>query len=170
LVLSLVGCATTARRQFDALPLLTPASFGAEASAIQRLTIGRIGGGPTITLDAAIEIDSDEVRVAGMLLGQRVLLLAWDGEQLMESRDPVIPASLQGRSVLRDLQLVYWPVQAIAAQMPSRCQLRDVEGQRRVSCDGRLVLEAQREDSAQLGAARLQNRLGRYAISIESAQ
>jgi hypothetical protein len=171
LALCLPGCATlAARRQFDALPLLTPSSFGVETTQMQRLTIGRISGGPTITLDAAVEIDAEELRVAGMLLGQRVLLLAWDGRQLMESREPVVPSSIDGRAVLRDLQLVYWPADAIRTGMPQGCGLEEQDEQRRVLCGGRLVLETWRGDSAPLGAARLQNHIGHYAISIESAQ
>src|SRR5690606_7947565 len=110
LLTDLTGCASmVARRQFESFPLLAPAAFGAEAIQMQRLTTGRIGGGDTITMDAAVEVDAAEVRIAGLLLGQRVLLLVWDGEHLAESRDPVVPASLDGRSIVRDLQLVYWP-------------------------------------------------------------
>ncbi|MGC4027644.1 MAG: DUF3261 domain-containing protein [Steroidobacteraceae bacterium] len=170
LAVNFAGCATmTARREFNALPLLPPAALGLETNRMQRLTIGRIGGESAITLDAVVEVDPDELRVAGILLGRRVLLLTWDGEHLTESRDPLVPASLNGRAVLRDLQLVYWPAEAIRARLPQGCRLEDSAAIRHVLCGSTLVLDVQRSDAQPLGAARLQNHLGHYMISIESA-
>ncbi len=115
----LAACATTgARRGFEALPLLPPAAFGSEAIGVQRLTLSREAGGAKLMLDAVVEVDAMELRVAGMLLGQRILLLGWDGKALQEQREPVVPQALDGRAILRDLQLVYWPAAAIRAALP----------------------------------------------------
>lgn len=169
-VLALAGCATlSARRSFEAMPLLAPASFGADAARVQRLAIARIDGGATLVLDAAVEVDADALRVAGLMLGRRLLHLAWDGRELLQSRDPVVPASLDGRGILRDLQLVYWPAAAIRPRLPASCELEERGRERRLLCNRRLVFESRRDDDTPLGAARLVNHLGRYMISIEAA-
>jgi hypothetical protein len=159
-----------ARRQLEALTLLSPAGFGAEAARMQRLTVAADRGGTELTLDAAVEIDAGEVRVAGFLLGQRVLLLSWDGVRLLESRDPMVPAAVKGRAILRDLQLVYWPAAAVVAALPSGCSLEDSGSHRKITCGGAVVLEVQREDALPLGAARIHDHAGRYRITIEAAQ
>jgi hypothetical protein len=155
--------------------LLAPATLGVEASRSQRLSISRTGGEPgdakALTLDAVIEVDADALRVAAFLLGQRVLLLAWDGRQLQESREPVVPAALRGAEVLRDLQLVYWPEDAIRERLPPGWRLTSDASGRRLYRGAQLRFESERDDAADpLGSARLVNHAARYRIVIESAR
>jgi hypothetical protein len=171
----LAACATTgARRGFEALPLLSPAAFGAEATGVQRLTLSRLaaGGeshGDKLALDAAIEVDAAQLRVAGVLLGQRILLLTWDGRQLAEQREAVVPQALSGRAILRDLQLVYWPADAIRAVLPRGWQLQEQAARRRLLRGTTVVFESERGDAAPLGNASLWNHAGAYRIDIESS-
>ncbi len=167
-LVALAACATRgAPRGFEALPLLSPASFGASADASQRLTLTRDAGGSALTLDAALEVDATELRVAGFLLGQRMLLLAWDGTRLHEQREPAVPASLQGRAILQDLQLVYWPAETIRAVLPQGWRLEEESARRRLYRGATLVFESERRDAVPLGAASLRNHLGHYRIDIE---
>lgn len=166
---ALAGCATTAHRGFEQLPLLPPAAFGAAATGQQRLTLSRESGGAALVLDAAVEVDAMELRVAGMLLGQRILLLVWDGRRLQESREPVVPAALSGRAILRDLQLVYWPAQAIRAVLPQGWRLEEQAARRRLLHGATVVFEAERGDAVPLGNASLWNHPGQYRIDIESS-
>jgi hypothetical protein len=166
----LAGCATTgARHDLEAMPLLPPAAFGAEAQGQQRLTLSRDSGGAQLALDAAVEIDAGELRVAGMLLGQRILLLTWDGKRLQEMREPVVPEALGGRAILRDLQLVYWPAEAIRAALPRGWRLEEDAARRRLYRGATVVFESARGDASPLGNASLWNRLGHYRIEIESS-
>jgi hypothetical protein len=182
LLLPLLGaCATSgARRGFEALPLLPPAAFGAEATGVQRLTVSRLsapgqsghgesGSGDKLVLDAAVEVDAMALRVAGVLLGQRILLLSWDGSQLTEQREPVVPQALQGRAILRDLQLVYWPAAAVRAALPRGWQLQEQAARRRLLRGATVVFESERGDAAPLGNASLWNHVGQYRIDIESS-
>ncbi len=175
----LAACATTsARRGFEALPLLPPAAFGAEAAGVQRLTLSRLGtreksggasGSDQLVLDAAVEVDAAQLRVAGVLLGQRILLLTWDGSQLTEQREPVVPQALGGRAILRDLQLVYWPAAAVRAALPRGWQLQEQAARRRLLRGATVVFESERGDAAPLGNASLWNHVGQYRIDIESS-
>jgi hypothetical protein len=173
LLLSLVvlgGCAATgARRDFEQMPLLPPAAFGMEAQGQQRLTLSREAGGATLTLDAAVEVDAGELRVAGVLLGQRILLLVWDGARLRETREPVVPEALRGRAILRDLQLVYWPAEAIRAALPRGWRLQEEAARRQLYRGATVVFESRRGDAVPLGSASLWNHLGQYRIDIESS-
>jgi hypothetical protein len=165
------GCANmAARRQFEALSLLPPAAFGAEAERMQRLTVTRDSGGPQLILDAAVEIDATELRVAGFLLGQRVLLLAWNGARLVESRESMVPSTVKGRAILRDLQLAYWPAPAVRSILPRGCVLNEQSRHRQIECGGAAVLNVEREDDLPLGSARLNNLARHYRITIEAAQ
>jgi len=170
MLLLLSGCATSGvRREFEALPLLTPAALGMSTASQQRLTLSRDTGAAMLTIDAAIEVDAEELRVAGLLLGQRVLLLTWNGKDLRESREPVVPASLEGRAILRDLQLTYWPAEAIRAALPHGWRLKE-DGMRRQLYHGMtLVLESERGDAIPLGEAALWNHVGHYRIDIEAS-
>jgi hypothetical protein len=164
------GCAMNAAAgRFETLPLLSPAAFGAEASGLQRLTLARESGDATLILDSALEIDAQELRVAGFLLGQRILLLAWDGRQLQESREPIVPESLSGRAILRDLQLVYWPTEAIRAALPRGWRMEEEAGRRRLYYGAKVVLESERGDAVPLGDAKLWNHVGHYRMDIEAA-
>jgi hypothetical protein len=170
LLLMLAGCATSgARRAFEQLPLLAPAAYGAEAQGQQRLTLSRESGGPQLVLDAAVEVDAGELRVAGVLLGQRILLLTWDGRQLQEQREPVVPEALTGRAILRDLQLVYWPAEAIRAALPRGWRLEEQAARRRLYRGATVVFESERGDAIPLGKASLWNRSAQYRIDIEAS-
>ena len=140
-----------------------------EAQGQQRLTLSREAGGAQLVLDAAVEVDASQLRVAGVLLGQRILLLVWDGARLQETREPVVPETLDGRAILRDLQLVYWPAEAIRAALPQGWRLEEQAARRRVYRGARVVFESARGDAAPLGNASLWNRLGQYRIDIESS-
>ncbi len=176
--LAAAGCATLRARDGVPLPLLSPSSLQQDASRSQRLTISRVTGAGVdaggesraLTLDAVVEVDATSLRLAGFLLGQRVLLIAWDGTHLQEAREPVVPAALRGAAVLRDLQLVYWPDAAIRGRLPRGWRLEGDSRQRRLLDGERLVFESERDDAEPLGSARLVNHAAGYRIVIESAR
>lgn len=166
---ALAGCSALAlQRQFEAFPLLPPAAFGTDAARSQRLTIKGADGTSGITLDAAVEVEADEVRMAGLLLGQRVFLLSWDGNRLEEARAPMVPDMLRAHAVLRDLQLVYWPADDIRQVLPRGWHLEEGPEGRQLLRGARVLFESQRSDNTPLGGASIRNHIGRYAITIES--
>jgi hypothetical protein len=170
LLTGLVGCTQlSAHRDYQSLPLLSPATFGVEASALQRLSVTNETDGAMLVLDAAVEVDSQQLRVAGFLLGQRILLLSWDGDVLQEMRDPVVPKSLNGRAILRDLQLVYWPVAAVRAALRPGWRLEEQASERRLYYGAGLILESKRHDTVPLGDAQLWNHLEHYRIDIKAS-
>lgn len=105
----LAGCsllqAAPGPAPFNVLP---PASYGGRVQAEQRLTLSRQGS--VSTLQCYVEISPEKITLVGATaLGQRVLSLTMDSAGLhVESAPQGAP-----EQVLRDLQLVGWPLAAL---------------------------------------------------------
>jgi hypothetical protein len=150
---------------------LPPAQFGASVSLAQRLTITRLdaGNAPAHTLDALLEIDAHSMRLAGFALNQRVLTLEWDGQNLHQSASPLLPAVVDARHVLRDIQLVYWPADAVRAALPSGWSLIEQGSTRQLLQNGLpAVLIHYAGAPRWSGTTQLDNRLEGYRLVIES--
>lgn len=169
-LLLLAGCAAHPARQ-AAAALATPAlrlppSALAQPLALQqRLTFRH--GDRHDSVDAMVESDAAGTRLVIHAQGQVALRLDWDGKELKQERAPWLPAALDGERVLTDLQLVYWPVSAIAAVLPPGWTLAE-EGGRRVLRKGETVV-ATVDYPRPLQAHLEQHALG-YALDIESSE
>lgn len=167
---------------------LAPSALGASISLAQRLTLVNTGS-PDInarpqaqrTLDALLEIDSDSVRLAGFAMSQRVLTLAWDGKALNSTRHFLLPAEVNADKVLRDIELSYWPAEAIRAVLPSDWTLLDVGSDKSDDKKNDAVNERSLRYKGETqvlihysatprwaGRAELDNRLEHYRLTIES--
>jgi hypothetical protein len=174
-LLVLTACATAPTRPpapTVALPslALSPAAFGDAVSLSQRLSFAHDldPGGPR-TLEALLEIDVAALRLAGFALGQRVFTLRWDGAALDEERDPHLPAQIQSRQVLRDVQLVYWPAEAVRAALPPGWTLEDAHGHRALLHDGTPWVTVRYEGEPRwVGSTELVNLAEHYRLTIES--
>src|SRR6476646_7254747 len=129
-LLLLGGCAATVTPQLQLpQPRLAPAAMRISASLEQRLTVERTPVGrpvATRSLDTLLEIDAMGLRMAAFALGQRVLTLAWDGRNLVSERHPLLPAEVDAAYVLRDIQWMYAPLQALQSVLPPGWQLQEV--------------------------------------------
>ena len=155
-------------------PRLAPEAMDAVVSLEQRLTIERAPAGRPVTthsLDTLLEIDAQSLRMAAFALGQRVLTLNWDGTHLVSERHPLLPAEVDAAYVLRDVQWMYAPLQALRTVLPPGWLLEEVGGERILSHDAVPVLLI-RYDSASRwsGRNKLENRLEGYTLTIESAK
>lgn len=166
LCLSLLGCASTPPRQSVALPVLAlaPAALGHELAVQQRLHF--VFGTQQRDMEALLEVDADEVRLAVQALGQAGVRLHWDGQTLQQQRAPWLPPQVQGERVLSDLQFTLWPVEAIRAALPATWTLETAGSERRLLRDGVAWLVVVDEGA---GRYRLDNRADGYRLLIESA-
>lgn len=176
--LALVGCGSVPSRanahanananaaQAVDMPLLAlaPAALGRELAVQQRLHFAF--GAQQRDLEALLEVDADEVRLAVQALGQAGVRLSWDGRTLQQQRAPWLPPQVRGERVLSDLQFTLWPAEAIRAALPAPWTLEAANGERRLLRDGHawLVVLDQGE-----GRYRLDNRAEGYTLQIESA-
>lgn len=155
-------------------PRLAPAAMDAVVSLEQRLTVERAPEGRPVTtrsLDTLLEIDAQSLRMAAFALGQRVLTLNWDGFNLVSERHPLLPAEVDAAYVLRDVQWMYAPLQALRAVLPPAWMLEEVGGERILSHDGVPVLLIHYDSASRWsGRSKLENRLEGYTLTIESAK
>lgn len=116
-------------------------------------------------LDALLEADGSEVRLAVQAMGQTGVRMVWDGATLQQTRAPWLPPQVRGERVLDDLQFALWPVAAIRAALPAGWTLVETGGQRRLEQDGKawLLLEPLAD-----GRVRLRNLAEGYELVIES--
>ncbi|RZI60720.1 MAG: DUF3261 domain-containing protein [Rubrivivax sp.] len=114
----------------EAMPLpmlrLSPALLERDASLSQRLTVTPLDGSgraPQV-VDVQLEIDREGLRLAAFAIGQRVLLMQWDGRELKTQRHPRLPVEVDEQRMLRDMTLVYWPAAALRGALPRGWTLR----------------------------------------------
>ncbi len=124
----LAGCAAPtapppAAPRVELPPLrLPPSALGTASYAYsQRLSVTRLDRPQARAqqVDLQLQLDASGLLLAGFALGQRVLLMQWDGEQLQVTRHPRLPAEVDTDRMLRDLCLVFWPVDAVRAALPA---------------------------------------------------
>ncbi len=174
-LLCLASCAAAPTRPAApavSLPTLglSPAAFGEAVSLAQRLSFAHDADpeGPR-TLEALLEIDASALRLAGFVLHRRVFTMQWDGTALEEQRDPHLPAQFQSRQVLRDVQLVYWPAEALRSALPPGWTLEETPGRRVLLEAGREWVTVHYESEPRwAGRAELLNLAEHYRLTIES--
>ncbi len=174
-LLALAACATAPIRPAApevSLPVLqlAPSKFGEPVSLAQHLTFTHAGAPDDArSLEALLEIDAEALRLAGFALGQRVFTLVWDGTTLDAQRAPQVPAQLQAAPVIRDIQLVYWPAEAVRAVLPPGWVLEDSPGRRTLISGGRAWVTVRYDGEPRwVGRAELVNEAEHYRLTIQS--
>lgn len=170
-VLLASGCVTTPRPPAEAEfgLRLSPASLGRELQLSQRVTVVR--GDERRSFDAQLEVDGSAVRIAAVAMGQRVATLVWDGTTLVHEVSVHVPPSVTASRILSDVQLAWWPAEAIRAGLPAGYALEEVKGTRVVTQAGRAFASVSYEGAAPAWKlVRLtQPRFG-YVLEIESVE
>lgn len=175
-LLMLAACASPVVPQHVQVPQprLAPDAMDAVVSLEQRLTVERAPEGRPVTtrsLDTLLEIDAQSLRMAAFALGQRVLTLSWDGVNLVSDRHPLLPVEVDAAYVLRDVQWMYAPLQALRAVLPPGWSLEDASGERILRHDAVPALLIHYDSVPRWsGRTRLENRLEGYSLTIESAK
>lgn len=171
----LSSCATRPVRPLLAIPepRLSPASLGQTISVAQRLSFERrhrTPEEPARSLDAQLEVDARELRLADIAMGTRVLTLSWDGQQLQQQRHPQLPAQVDAARVLRDIQYAYWPADAIRRVLPEGWSLQEADQQRELRSGDTVVLSLRyRGQSLWDGYLQLDNLVEGYRLDIQSS-
>lgn len=140
----LAGCAqppaavpvppVVAGAQSAAMPLLqlAPAALGRTLALQQQLSV-RGPDGTERHLQALLEADASEVRIALTAMGQVLARMRWDGAQLDVQRSRHWPQQVEPERILSDLQLVLWPTEVIAQALPPLWRLlAQPDGSRRL--------------------------------------
>jgi hypothetical protein len=161
------GCAVPAHPPARLGLKLAPSALGESISLQQRLTVER--NGSVDQLDLVLEVDPGRLDLVGLVLGQRVLTLHYDGQNLDAWRHPMFPAVVRDEDILEDLQLVLWPADAVRQALPPGWRIEE-KGLRRTLLIGELPVTVinyagQRRWS---GKVELSNLRYQYRLIIES--
>ncbi|GAA0760439.1 DUF3261 domain-containing protein [Ideonella azotifigens] len=173
-VLGLCACAAAPVAERHELPMLrlSPALLTESASLQQRLRVTRLDDGRVAaqSIDVQLQLEPGGLLLAAFALGQRVLLLQWDGQDLQEQRHAMLPASVDAAHLLRDMSLVYWPAASVQQALPQGWSFIETEAGRELRHDGQLAVSI-RIDGPLLGRSQVQlrNLQEHYALQIESA-
>lgn len=167
--LLLAGCATRAPAP-SALPALrlAPALLGDTRFALsQRLSVTRLDApdAPPQRVDVQLQLDASGLLLAGFALGQRVLLMQWDGRDLNVQRHALLPAEVDTERMLRDLCLSFWPAAAVREALPAGWAWVDVDEGQSLQQDGQERLRLSRPGA---NLVEIVNRAEGYRLLIES--
>jgi Protein of unknown function (DUF3261) len=167
LTLVALGCALTSPQPARLGLKLAPATLGASISLQQQIRVERQGGFED--LQAALEVDAERLDLVGLVLGQRVLSLHYDGRALQSWRHPMLPAQLRGEDVLEDLQLALWPADAIKEALPPGWRIEERGRRRTLVLDDQPVMEIDYSGEPRwIGKIDLANLRYHYRLTIES--
>ena len=168
LIFGVIGCDNLLPRSGRIGLKLPPSALGASLNLQQHLTVDR--DGRTDELDAALEIDPERVDMVGLVLGQRVLALHYDGVTLETWRHPMMPEALLGEDVLEDLQLTLWPAREIRAVLPAGWRIEE-DGRRRTILEKDVPVTVIQYSSQPRwsGTVELENLRFRYRLTIHTA-
>ena len=117
------GCAVPTHQPGRVGLKLSPATLGESISLQQHLTVD--WNGSSDELDIALEVDRQRLDLVGLVLGQRVLTLSYDGQILNSWRHPLFPAAVRSEDILEDLQLVLWPADAVREALPGGWRIEE---------------------------------------------
>jgi uncharacterized protein YbdZ (MbtH family) len=161
----LAACATRPAASAVVLPplRLAPAALGHEIAEQQRLVF-RFGT-QVRELDALLEVDAGDVRLAVQAMGRTGVRLQWDGQELVEQRAAWLPAAVRSERVLDDVQFSLWPADAVRAVLPAGWELVEAGDTRELRRDGQAWLVRERTSATTL---QVRNRADGYDLTIES--
>jgi hypothetical protein len=149
---------------------LAPATLGHAVDAEQLLSAAY--GARESSLRCIVTVDADTLQVVGLTAsGQRVFSLRYDGHQIDGERSAFAPEQIDPRHILTDIQLAFWPLDAVAAAAEKRgWQVSEPRpGLRRVSGNGRIVAEVHYADADPWnGRLWLSNFVAGYSLDIRT--
>lgn len=166
-VIAFTGCESALSQSARLGLKLPPAALGTSVNLQQRLSVEREGR--TDHLDVALEIDNQHIGLVGLAFGLRVMSLEFDGNSLKSWRHFLLPAQVRVEDVLEDIQLTYWPADAIRAALPVGWRIED-EGMRRTlwSDDEKVMVIDYSTEPRWSGKVTLVNLRYYYRLTIQS--
>lgn len=133
LTLCLSSCAvlstTNPPEPEEAIPLAQP--MAPSRRVVQQLTA--IWPGKQETLLCVLELDQKHIAIAGLSTdGISLFNLNYDGKKLVLDKSPLLPVNFSPEHIIKDLQLVYWPVSELQKILPPAWRLEADSRHRRL--------------------------------------
>jgi len=146
---------------------VSPAAFGRTLTLTQQITV--VAMGETRSFEAVVAIDPERIDLAALAMGRRMIAVHLDAGGLREDRSPLVPEAVSGARILRDLQLAYWPREALAAALPAGWSVEEGERSRDVLLNGATILHIEYSGEPRWrGRTTLEHRRLGYRLTIDS--
>jgi hypothetical protein len=142
--------------------------LGASVRAVQQWHI--LSGGRSWLILSVLDVSPHGLTLVGLSgFGRRVITLRYNGVELSEEHHPRVPEELEGRRILRELQLIYWPKDAVLHALPPGWHVEDTGAERVVTnAAGTVVhIHCEGEDRWQ-GHCRYEDLRSGYRLAIDS--
>ena len=99
-------------------PLLAASLLGETVQVTQKLLIRK--GNDQHQMLAVLLVSDTALTLTGFnSLGQQLILIRYENNQLSVERSPWFPASIPARQILAQLQLAYWPLEHLQTAYPA---------------------------------------------------
>jgi hypothetical protein len=151
---ALVGCNTVRPVHGEATPIgrdlemHLPATPGYPGRFSANQTVVGNYGGQKGAFQAVLDFSTDKATVViTAVSGPRILGLTWTSKGIIEDRTPLAPESLKGISILGDIFVALWPVEAVQRAMPEGVTVTTEGNVRRVKAADRVIEEVETKPS-----------------------
>lgn len=166
----LTACAAVARDAWSPWDnrLLPPEALGMSVRAVQQWHI--LSGGRSWLILSVLDVSPHGLTLVGLSgFGSRVITLQYNGVELRDERHPRVAEELEGVRILRALQLIYWPKDAVLHALPRGWHVEDTGTERIVMNAGGIVvhIRCEGEDRWQ-GHCVYEDRRSGYRLTIDS--
>lgn len=129
---TLSSCAILSSLDNIKQPALMPIAPPTEPArrVLQQLTA--LWPGHKETLLCVLELDKQRIAMAGLTNdGVSLFNLTYDGNTIKSEKSPLLPESVSPELIIRDLQLVYWPVTVLQKSLQASPWRLEVDSNRR---------------------------------------
>jgi len=140
LCINLMACSLFYQPQeLPKFPLFSPRDFP-QALQVTQLVSSQVNDLPQVLI-ASWSIEESKMKLVGLTAtGQELLRLEYDGKKLKEFYSPLLSIPIEGRIVLSQIQLAYWPLDKIEAELEtSAWQVVEKESHRQITFNGHLI-------------------------------
>lgn len=125
--------------------------------------------GTPLRVQSELDLGPDAVVAAlSPLGGPPVMTIRWTGAGIEIDKSEALPPALDGRRILADIMLAYWPPAVVSAQLSAGTAFSATETQRRVTHNGATMIEIQTVQSDHRETVTIINSAQNYELTIIS--
>lgn len=148
--------------------LLPPEALGEAVRVVQQVHI--VSRGQAWLILSVLDVASDRLTLVGLSgFGRRVITLRYDGVLLSEEPASRGPEDLEARRLLRGVQLIYWPIGAVAHALPPGWEIEDAGTERMLKQGGGIVVRIRCEGETRWqGHCEYEDLRSGYRLAIDS--
>jgi hypothetical protein len=136
-----------------------------ETTTILHAVHGRYGD-RDVAIEAALALSPERVNIVITAAGgPRLATIRWDRKGLHHDRTLWAPVGIPVENIVADIFLATWPVEQVAKALPSGCELLAPDATRKITCEGKAIVEIAPSPS---GATIVRNLAFGYELTIVS--